>query len=203
MTRDRRTTLLALARVWARPLWLAVGRSDAADVVAEDVDWWMRCIDEPDLSALDHYSRFAYLSGALREFRTLVHYRLQSAPWPLRMLLRKLYPPEPTLTLDVGSIGPAFFIQHGVGTIVAAESIGSHCWINQQVTIGHNTRGRPTLGDHVRVGAGAVVIGPIILHDRATIGVNATVIHDVPAGATVVAPAATMLNRPATGDAQA
>lgn len=95
MTRDRRTTLLALARVWARPLWLAVGRSDAADVVAEDVDWWMRCIDEPDLSALDHYSRFAYLSGALREFRTLVHYRLQSAPWPLRMLLRKLYRRNP------------------------------------------------------------------------------------------------------------
>lgn len=203
MARDRRTTLLVFARIWAYPLWCGVIRSGAADVVAEDVDWWMHCIDESDLSELDHYSRFAYLSGALREFRTLVHYRLQSIPWPLRMLLRTLYPPEPTLTLDVGTIGPAFFIQHGVGTIVAAESIGSYCWVNQQVTVGHNTKGRPTLGDRVRVGAGAVVIGPITVHDGATIGVNATVIHDVPAGATVVAPTATILNRPVTGDAQA
>lgn len=203
MARDRRTTLLVFARIWAYPLWCAVVRSDAADVVAEDVDWWMRCIDEPDLTALDHYSRFAYLSGALREFRTLVHYRLQTLPWPLRLVLRKLYPPEPTLTLDVGSIGPAFFIQHGVGTIIAAESIGSHCWINQQVTIGYNAHGRPTLGDHVRVAAGAVVIGPITLHDGATVGVNATVIHDVPAGATVVAPTAAVLRRPEDDGARA
>ncbi|AWT56765.1 serine O-acetyltransferase [Mycolicibacterium smegmatis] len=203
MAPDRRTTLLALARFWVYPLWITVRRSDAADLVAEDVDWWMSCIDDPELSALEHYSRFAYLSGALREFRTLVHYRLRPIPWPVRVLLRKVYPPEPTLTLDVGRIGPAFFIQHGVGTIVVAESIGSYCWVNQQVTIGHNARGKPTIGDHVRVGAGAMVIGPITLHDGATVGVNATVIHDVPAGATVVAPTATILNRPATGDAQA
>lgn len=203
MARDRRTALLAFARIWAYPLWCGVTRSEVAEVVAEDVDWWMRCIDEPDLTALDHYSRFAYLSGALREFRTLVHYRLQALPWPLRLVLRKLYPPEPTLTLDVGSIGPAFFIQHGVGTIIAAESIGSHCWVNQQVTIGHNAHGRPTLQDRVRVGAGAVVVGPITLHEGATVGVNATVIHDVPAGVTVVAPAATILSRQENGGAQA
>jgi serine O-acetyltransferase len=203
MGRDQRATLLVLARIWAYPLWFGVSRSDAADVVAEDVDWWMRCIDEPDLLALDRYSRFAYLSGALREFRTLVHYRLRSVPWPLRFVLRKLYSPEPTLTLDVGRIGPAFFIQHGVGTIVAAESIGSHCWINQQVTIGYNAHGRPTLRDRVRVGAGAVVIGPITLHDDTTVGVNATVIDDVPAGVTVVAPTATPLRRPESGGAPA
>ena len=195
--------MLAFARIWAYPLWRSVIRSDVAEVVAEDVDWWMRCIDEPDLLALDHYSRFAYLSGALTEFRTLVHYRLRSAPWPLRLLLRRLYRPAPTLTLDADRIGPAFFIQHGVGTIITAESIGSHCWINQQVTIGYNAKGRPTLRDRVRVGAGAVVIGPITLHDGATVGVNATVIHDVAAGVTVVAPTATILSRQEDGDAQA
>lgn len=196
--------LLALAQIWAYPLWCSVIRSEAADTVAADVDWWMCCIDEPDLLALDHYTRFAYLSGALTEFRTLVHYRLQSAPMPLRFLLRTLYPPAATLTLEADRIGPALFIQHGVGTIVTAESIGSHCWINQQVTIGHNTKGRPTLHDRVRVGAGAIVIGPITLHDGATVGVNATVIHDVAAGATVVAPTATVLSpRPDDGGAPA
>jgi serine O-acetyltransferase len=199
MARDRRTMLLAFARVWAYPLWRTVTRSEAADAVAEDVDWWMRCIGDADLLELDPYSRFAYLSGALTEFRTLVHFRLRSAPLALRLLLRALYRPAATLTLDVDRIGPGLFIQHGVATIVTAESIGSHCWINQQVTIGHDATGRPTLGDRVRVGAGAVVIGPITLHDGATVGANATVIHDVGPGETVVAPLATALN-PRRGD---
>lgn len=195
--------LLTLARVWAYPLWRSVIRSESADAVAEDVDWWMRCIGDANLLGLDRYSRFAYLSGALTEFRTLVHYRLRSAPPALRLLLRAVYRPAATLTLNADRIGPGLFIQHGVATIVTAESIGSHCWINQQVTIGHNGRGRPTLGDRVRVGAGAVVIGPITLHNGATVGANATVIYDVGPGATVVAPLATVLNPRHAGEAPA
>jgi serine O-acetyltransferase len=185
--------LLAFARVWAYPLWCSVIRSESADAVAEDVDWWMRCIGDASLLALDRYSRFAYLSGALTEFRTLVHYRLRCAPLALRVLLRVLYRPAATLTLEADRIGPGLFIQHGVATIVTAESIGRHCWINQQVTIGHDDAGRPTLGDRVRIGAGAVVMGPITLHNGATVGANATVIHDVGPGETVVAPSASAL----------
>jgi serine O-acetyltransferase len=195
MAQDRSPVLLALARVWAYPLWCSVIRSESADDVLEDVDWWMHCINDDQLLNLDRYARFAYLSGALKEFRTLVHYRLRSAPLPLRVLLRVLYRPEPTLTLDADSIGPGLFIQHGFATIVVAESIGSHCWINQQVTIGYDAKGKPTLGDSVRVGAGAIVLGPVTLHDGATVGANATVIHDVGPGETVVAPLATPINR--------
>jgi serine O-acetyltransferase len=203
MPRDRRTVLLAFARIWAYPLWCSVIHSKAAQTVIEDVDWWMRCINHPDLLALDRYSRFAYLTGALTEFRTLVHYRLRSTPAALRLLLRAVYRPATTLTLEADRIGPGLFIQHGVATIVTAESIGSHCWINQQVTIGHNARGRPTLGDRVRVASGAVVIGPITLHDDATVGANATVMQDVGQGVTVVAPLATALNPQRDGDAPA
>src|SRR5882757_5091317 len=106
MARDRSPALLALARVWAYPLWCSVIRSESADAVAEDVDWWMRCIGDDQLLRLDGYSRFAYLSGALKEFRTLVHYRLRRAPLPLRLLLRVLYRSEPTLTLNADSVGP-------------------------------------------------------------------------------------------------
>jgi serine O-acetyltransferase len=202
MARDKRRVLLVFARIWAYPLWCSVTRSEAADVVAADVDWWMRCIDDADLRALDRYSRFAYLAGALTEFRTLVHYRLRSSPIGLRLLLRAVYRPAATLIVEAERIGPGLFIQHGVATIVNAESIGSYCWINQQVTIGYSARGRPTLGDRVRVGAGAVVIGPITLHDGATVGANATVMHNVGSGETVVAPSATPLNRRrADGDA--
>src|SRR5271165_3513753 len=41
--------------------------------------------------------------------------------------------------------------------------------------------------------------GPITLHDGATVGANATVIHDVGPGETVVAPLATTL-KPRLGD---
>ena len=115
-----------------------------------------------------------------------------------------MYRPAGTLTLEADRIGPALFIQHGVGTSVTAESIGAYCWINQQVTIGYDAKGRPTLDDRVRVGAGAIVIGPITLHDGATVGVNAMVIGDVGPGTTVVAPLATALNpRREDGDAPA
>jgi serine O-acetyltransferase len=203
MTRRTNATLFRLARVWARPLWCGVRRAGVADTVLQDVDWWVSCIGDPRLVDLDGYGRFAYLSGALTEFRTLVHFRLRTAGPLTRLVLRRLYRPAPTLTLEADSIGPALFIQHGVATIVTAKSIGSHCWINQQVTIGYDARGRPTLGDRVRVGAGAVVVGPITLHDGATVGGNATVIDDVPPGQTVVAPLARPLTRRPDADAPA
>jgi serine O-acetyltransferase len=199
MTRSRRGMVPRSARGWAYPLWWSVRQWGSADAVAEDVDWWVRCYDDAELLELDQYSQFTYLATAFAEFRTLIHYRLREAPVALRRLLQALYRPEPTLTLGADRIGPGLFIQHGFATIVEAESIGSHCWINQQVTIGYNfgsdTVGRPTLGDRVRVHAGAVVIGPITLHDDVIVGANATVVHDVGPGETVVGPVATVLNR--------
>lgn len=195
MARNRPRLLLFMAKIWAYPLWCSVIRGKNAAAVFEDVDWWMCCINRPDLLALDRYSRFAYLAGALTEFRTLMHYRLRPAPAAVRAVLRAVYRPAATLSLEADRIGAGLFIQHGVATIVDAESIGHHCWINQLVTIGHNSKGRPTLGDNVRVGTGAVVIGPITLHNGSTVGANATVIYDVGPGQTVVAPLARPLGR--------
>jgi serine O-acetyltransferase len=177
--------------MWAWPLWWSVRRASITETVRYDVDRWVRQLEDPYLLDLDPYARFAYLASALSEFRTLVHYRLRKSGAPLRTVLRMVYRPERTLILDAGSIGPGLFIQHGIATLVSAESIGRDCWINQQVSIGFDARrGRPTLGDRVRVGAGAKVFGAITLHDGATIGANATVIHDVPPGVAVVAPLA-------------
>ncbi|MGU3432763.1 serine acetyltransferase [Actinomycetes bacterium M1A6_2h] len=183
------TLQLALARVWAYPLWRAVHRADPATMTV-DVETWVERIERTDITELSRYSQFAYLSGALPEFRTLVHYRLRPLPLLLRAALRLLYKPERTLVLEADTIGPGLFIQHGTGSIVTAVSIGSNCWLNQMLAVGYNAKGRPTIGNNVRIGVGAVVIGPITIHDGATIGANATVMSDVAAGVTMVSPLA-------------
>ena len=92
--------------------------------------------------------------------------------------------------LDIVSgvpIGPGLYIPHPVGTVVMADSIGSHCHIIHSVTIGMRTvRAFPRIGDHVTISAGARVLGDISVGDGATIGANAVVITDVPNGATMV-----------------
>lgn len=55
------------------------------------------------------------------------------------------------------------------------------------VTVGmRNEWAFPEIGDDVFIGAGARVLGGIVVGDGARIGANAVVIQDVPAGATVV-----------------
>src|SRR5947199_7457123 len=44
----------------------------------------------------------------------------------------------------------------------------------------------PTLGRNVVIGAGAKILGPILVGDGAKIGSNAVVVRDVPAGSTAV-----------------
>jgi serine O-acetyltransferase len=197
-----RTKLLAAAKVWAYPLWWSVMHSAGADAAREDVDWWAKCINNAELLSLDQYSRFAYFAGALPEFRSVMHYRLRSSPWPLRLLMRAIYRQPSHMVIAAESIGPGLFIQHGHGTLVGAKTIGSHCWINQQVTIGYNEKGgNPTLGDNVRIAVGAIVLGGITLHDGATVGPGAVVTRDVGPGEIMVGPLARPFKRrPLAGD---
>src|SRR5471032_1184017 len=88
-------------------------------------------------------------------------------------------------------IGRRFFIDHGMGVVIGETAeIGDDCTLYHGVTLGgtswnHGKR-HPTLGNGVVIGAGAKVLGPITVHDRAKIGSNAVVVRDVPPGATAV-----------------
>ena len=83
-------------------------------------------------------------------------------------------------------IGGGLLLPHPNGVVISpAATIGVNCLLFQQVTIGATEAGVPTLGDHVDVGAGAKIVGPVRIGDRARIGANAVVTRDVPAGATV------------------
>jgi serine O-acetyltransferase len=67
--------------------------------------------------------------------------------------------------------------------------------VNQNVTVGWKGAGCPTIGNNVRIGTGAVVLGPIMIGDNVNIGANAIVMKDVPSNTTVVSPMAHICRR--------
>jgi serine O-acetyltransferase len=90
-------------------------------------------------------------------------------------------------------IGKHLFIDHGWVVIGETAEIGDNVTIYSCVTLGgtNPTNGiggkrHPTLSDNVIVGAGAQILGPIIIGKRARVGANAVVTEDVPEGATMV-----------------
>lgn len=88
-------------------------------------------------------------------------------------------------------IGKRFFIDHGMGVVIGETAeIGDDCTLYHGVTLGGTTwqkkKRHPTLGNDVVVGAGAKVLGPVVIGEGARIGSNSVVVKDVPAGATVV-----------------
>jgi serine O-acetyltransferase len=78
---------------------------------------------------------------------------------------------------------------------------GSGIKIEHQVTIGAEERMSPVLGDDVFIGAGAKVVGGCRIGNHVRIGANAVVIKDVPDGNTAVGiPARNIQRKPEDGD---
>jgi serine O-acetyltransferase len=89
------------------------------------------------------------------------------------------------------TIGRRLFIDHGMGVVIGETAeLGDDVLLYQGVTLGGtgNECGKrhPTLGDNVVVGAGAKVLGNIVLGDNVRVGASSVVVHSVPPNSTVV-----------------
>lgn len=87
-------------------------------------------------------------------------------------------------------IGRRLVIDHGTGVVIGETAVvGNDVILHHGVTLGGrvNTPGKrhPSLGDRVYIGAGALVLGAVMLGDDCRVGAGAVVLGDVPAGATV------------------
>lgn len=84
------------------------------------------------------------------------------------------------------SIGCRVFIDHGAGVVIGETTIiENDVLIYQQVTLGgisskKNTKRHPTIKSFVTIGAGAKVLGNIIIGKYSKIGANSVVLKDVP-----------------------
>jgi serine O-acetyltransferase len=111
------------------------------------------------------------------------------------LIFNSAIPPE-------AEIGPGTqFGYGGMGVVLHKRSrLGANIMVGPQVTIGGRSEiwDVPVIEDDVFIGTGAKVLGPIRVGRGATIGANAVVIKDVPAGASVAGVPARVV-RPAAG----
>lgn len=87
-------------------------------------------------------------------------------------------------------IGRRVFIDHGMGVVIGETAeVGDDCMLYHGVTLGGvslaQTKRHPTLGSGVTVGAGAKILGPVVIGDGSAVGANAVVVKDVPARSVV------------------
>ncbi len=97
-------------------------------------------------------------------------------------------------------IGRRLVIDHGSGIVIGETAeIGDDVLLYQGCTLGGTGKERgkrhPTLGDHVMVGSGAKVLGPITVGRFSRIAAGAVVLSDVPEDSTAVGVPAKIVRR--------
>jgi serine O-acetyltransferase len=117
-------------------------------------------------------------------FRNLFYYRLGEY---VSVFIKWMLPPDPTLHIWCPSIGPGAHFEHNYATYLNAERIGSNFYCLQLVTLGNDGKmQRPIIGDDVKIFTGATVFGGITIGNHVTIGAGAVVSKNIPDNCTVI-----------------
>jgi serine O-acetyltransferase len=88
-------------------------------------------------------------------------------------------------------IGRRLFIDHGMGVVIGETAIvGDGVTIYQGVTLGGTGKEKgkrhPTVGNNVTIGAGARLLGNIIIGENCRVGAGSVVLRNVPENSTIV-----------------
>ncbi len=161
-------------------VWAAIG---------EDVD----CIFDRDPAARTRFEVYTTYPGV----HAVILHRLAHPLWTRgwRWLPRFVaYIARIWTSIDIhpgACIGRRFFIDHGAGVVIGETAeIGDDVTLYHGVTFGGTSwrkgKRHPTLGKGCVVGAGAKILGPVVLGDYVKVGANSVVIGHVPTASTVV-----------------
>lgn len=97
------------------------------------------------------------------------------------------------------AVGRGFRIDHCAGIVISGfASFGEHCILRNGVTVGLRRVTEPSapkVGNYVDIGAGAKILGNITIGDHVTVGANAVVLEDVPSHSIAVGVPAKIIKR--------
>jgi serine O-acetyltransferase len=134
-------------------------------------------------------------------FKAVLYYRLAHQIWELNCEFSGAYKSIALKLSNKGKIlsgaeihpaaqiGRRFVLDHGFGTVIGETcQIGDDCYILCGVTLGaqgiaNNPNGKrhPCLGNNVEIGAGARILGPVVIGNNVFISPSCVITHDVPA----------------------
>jgi serine O-acetyltransferase len=120
-------------------------------------------------------------------------HRLYTARWiTLARVVSQLSRTLTGIEIHPGArIGRRFFIDHGMGVVIGETSeVGDDVLLYQGVTLGgtgkETGKRHPTIGNGVVIGTGAKILGNIQIGDHVKVGAGSVVVHPVPPHFTVV-----------------
>lgn len=163
-------------------------------LVGKDLDIWVKTLR---VDKGNERKNFFWLMQNLKEYRSTFYWRIGKKS----NCIKWFAPAHPTLYIQVSpyKVGEGLVIQHGHSSIILIESCGINCQIWQNVTLGKKKSGDnqpiPTIGNNVKICAGAIVIGDVHIGDNSTIGAGAIVLKDVPDNCVVVGNPARIIKR--------
>ena len=158
-------------------------------LVKEDID----SVFERDPAARNKFEVLTTYPGVHAIISHRVAYLLWNAGWRYTARLISFFT-RVWSNIDIhpgATIGRRFFIDHGAGVVIGETAeIGDDVTLYHGVTLGGTSwnkgKRHPTLESGVMVGAGAKILGPIVIGTQARVGANSVVVKDVPNGQTVV-----------------
>lgn len=172
----------------ARPLL-----DGSSNMNPSDLSFWSLVREDYITHNRDLFSQgfFAIFVHRYGNWRMSVKYKLLRAPLSLLYrLLIKLTQISCGIDLDYSvPVGRRVKLEHFGGMILSARRIHDDVIIRQNTTLGikdvSDLCAKPTIERGVSIGAGAVIVGDIVIGEYSKIGPNAVVINDVPAFSTV------------------
>lgn len=158
-------------------------------LVREDID----SVFERDPAARNKFEVLTTYPGVHAIVMHRVAHRLWNSGWRYSARLVS-FATRVWSNIDIhpgATIGRRFFIDHGAGVVIGETAeIGDDVTLYHGVTLGGTSwnkgKRHPTLQNGVMVGAGAKILGPIVIGSQARVGANSVVVKDVPNAQTVV-----------------
>ena len=127
---------------------------------------------------------------AVTMYRIARHYHLSNQKYTARFFQNCI---SESFCMDIhpnAKIGKGVVVDHGIGLVVGETAeIGDHVYILHNVTLGstghHSGDRHPKVKDHVFIGAGAIILGNIVINEHVNIAAGSVVTKDVASYTTV------------------